>query len=384
LLDVLIISYIAISLAALREKFHFSKPGSVTKILVGLFVLDLILNIFISMSPGSHFFGIIKLLEFAIFGFIVAQTFTKEDIPFFTYALVSSGVVSSFLAIWQLIAQHSIGGLWYFLGERTFDSSTIGISTVNLGQEILRPYASFPHPNILAFFLLTAIVFSVFRLGIEKEKTIKLLLALSVALFSIVLFLTFSRIVVVLFICFSIYAIYTKGKRNVLKIVAGLSSLIFIFSLMFRLLPLEFISRGLDLRQDLLLEALTIFKNNPYFGIGLNNFFFNQAPLVKTISPTNFQPVHNIFVLALLSLGFFGWWIFPTMFVMSIKSLTKKIRESKITNHESRNFYRGALFLLISIIIAGMFDHYFLTLEQGQIITTLIFGLSFTDFKKTS
>lgn len=386
ILDVLIIIWLAlrlvpwwlrqglISLTTIRIKSYF------LRILLLLFTLSLVWNLFLARSPGAHIFGIVKLVEFGLFGWLVAKTFEKKDMSVFVRVLALSAIVSSLLAIWQFIKQSSVGGLWYFLGERTFNISTIGISSVNLDQQILRPYAAFPHPNVLAFFFLVTSVFAVLRLPYEKSLAIKTFLILSVTLSTVGLFLTFSRIIILLAICFFIYAIYAKGKRNVILAVLGVLGLlgaagILLFS---DILSTQFLLRGIDFRQELLAQSVQVFLNNPYFGIGLNNFFIYQSALIKDISPILFQPPHNIFVMALLSLGMFGWWIFPAIFIFAIRFLLK---ESRIMNHESRDFYRGTLFILIAIIIVGMFDHFFLTLEQGQIILSLILGLSFVRLK---
>ena len=58
------------------------------------------------------------------------------------------------LAISQFIKGGTLG-LW-ILGERTFTISTPGIAKFDFyGREFLRPYATFPHPNVLAGFILT-------------------------------------------------------------------------------------------------------------------------------------------------------------------------------------------------------------------------------------
>lgn len=369
-LDVLIIIWIALGIRDL-ETVRVKSPA--TKILLALFVLGLIINFFLSKSPGAHIFGLLKLGEFGLFGWLVVKSFTKDYIRPFVLSLAASSIISSILAIWQFVIQSSVGGFWYYFGERTFNISAIGISTVNLGQLILRPYAAFPHPNVLAFFLLAAIIFAFMRIPYEN-KLIKTFLIISVLISSLALILTFSRTAILISVCFFFYAIYTKAKRKswVLGLLGllGLSGIL-IFS---GTITSELLLRGIDFRTELFLQSILIFFNNPYFGIGLNNFFVHQVDLIKDISPILFQPPHNIFVIALLSLGILGWWVFPAIFLFAIRSLLK---ESRIMNHESRDFSKSVLFVLISVIAVGMFDHFFLTLEQGQIILALILGFSF-------
>lgn len=379
LLDILIIVFIILSLLSLRKrKITFTIPNFL-KVLAGIFILNLILNIFLAKSPGAHIFGIAKLAEFGLFGFFVAKTFSKKDIPGFVYTLCLSGIVSSVLGIWQFLQQGSIGGLWYFFGERTFGLSTIGISTVNLSSQILRAYGAFPHPNVLAFFLLTVVVLAYSRLLGERNPRLKIFLFLSISICLLALLLTFSRIIILLTVCFALGELYTKGKRNMKYVVPTLLVLpILVYSLFPQVLRPEFLFRGLNFRQELFVESLAIFQQSPYFGIGLNNFFINQSPLIKSISPIIFQPVHNIFILSLLSFGLFGFWIFPYVFVLAFRSIKDKVMTKDL---EVKNFYRGVLFILCSIIIVGVFDHFFLTVEQGQVILALILGLSFTKIK---
>lgn len=384
LLDILILAWLALrlrsgwlrqrlmSLTSFRIKNHF------LSVLFLLFILSLVWNLFLARSPGAHIFGIVKLVEFGLFGWLVAKTFGKKDISVFVRVLALSAIVSSLLAIWQFIKQSSVGGLWYFFGERTFNISTIGISTVNLDQQILRPYGAFPHPNVLAFFLVATIVFAFMRIPYEK-KLAKIFLIISILFSSVALVLSFSRILIIIAICFLIYAIYTKGKRNALYFVP-------ILIIMFVLLGYfvsevfspQFLFRGIDFRQELLFQSFDMIIKNPYFGVGLNNFFIHQSALIKDISPILFQPPHNIFIIALLSLGIFGWWIFPAVFIYAIRSLTNKL---KANSQELKAFHKSVLFVLISIIVVGMVDHFFLTLEQGQIILVLILGLSFAKLK---
>ncbi len=380
LLDVLIIIWIALYLVrGVKENWNVKIKSPTFRVFLILFALGLVLNIFVARSPHAHLFGSVKLLEFVLFGLLVAKTFKKKDAPIFVSVLAFSGIVSAILAIWQFINQSSAGGIWYFFGERTFNISTIGISTVNLNRQILRPYGAFPHPNILAFFLLTTIIFTTMRIPHERNNYIKILFIAAIIFSSIALILTFSRIAIALFICFLFYAIYTKQKANIRRyLLCGLGMLVLAGIYYVNEIGSTFLLRGIDFRSELTAQSFAILQNNLYFGIGLNNFFIHQAPLIREISPILFQPPHNIFVIALLSFGIFGWWIFPATLMFAIRSLLNKL---KTTNEESRDFYQAVLFILISIIVVGMFDHFFLTLEQGQIMLALILGMSFSDLK---
>ncbi len=375
LLDILIVFWIILHVGNVKIRIESPIPKAV----FALFMASLVINVFISKSPLAHIFGIVKLAEFGLFGLLAATTFSKDYIRPFILTIAASASLSSILSIWQFAKQSSVGGLWYFFGERSFNASTIGISTVNLNEQLLRPYGAFPHPNVLAFFLLMTIIFSIIRIPYEKKTYGRSFLIFLTILSSTALILTFSRVSIFLFILFLFYVIYTKGKTNARYYLFGMLGL-FIF-LLFRLptiLSVEFLFRGIDFRQELLIQSFTILSSNLYFGIGLSNFFVHQAPLIETISPIIFQPPHNIFVLALLSLGLLGFWIFPYIFYLSHSSLFAKLQTTK---GKLKDFHKSVLFILLAIIIVGMFDHFFLTLEQGQIMLALILGLSFSRLK---
>ncbi len=410
LLDILIVGWIGVSLwmhhphpspLPLREREIDKATGSSITfrrgrvILIALLILDLVWNVFAARSVGAHLFGLVKLVEFGLFGILVAWKFRQDWISGLVRALSLSAILSSVLAIWQFLAKGSIGALWYFLGERTFSTSTIGISTVNLDQQILRPYAAFAHPNLLAFFLFISVVFCSNRLKFESAFW-KYILILSTFLSVIGIVLSFSRISILLVVCFFFYEIYSKLKAKYRYFGLGFFQILIPFLAVFAYANYStFLLRGIDLRQELLIQAFEIFKKSPYFGIGLNNFFVWQEPLIKTISPINLQPPHNIFLVALLSLGLFGFFIFPVLLISAFKSLLGKIRTTnnlpamlRIARRagEQQSFYMSVLLVLVGIIIVGMFDHFFLTLEQGQVMLALILGLAFSNisFPNTS
>ncbi len=380
LLDILIILYILLSFPIIiKQKIKFPKD----KILLGaiiLFLISLIVSSFIAKDVSVHLFGLAKLIEFFLFAFCVARTFSAKEIKPYIYILCISALISSGLAIWQLANQGSIGGILYFVGERTFSLSTIGISTVNIGQQVLRPYASFPHPNVLGFFLLMTIVFAAKQVFIEKGFQ-KLFLISSVIICELALLLTFSRIDIILSTLFFVWLLVATVNKNTRKYsLATVGILIILIVISFpQIINQYFLFRGIDFREELLVQSWTILQKSPIFGIGINNFYINQLPLIRHVSPTNFQPPHNIFVLWLLQFGVAGFLILLYIFYDAFKSVLSKIQKTK---DEMQSFYQGIFFLLIAIIIAGMFDHYFLTVEQGQIMLALILGLSFTSFKK--
>ena len=110
-------------------------------------------------------------------------------------------------------------------------------------------------------------------------------------------------------------------------------------------------------RESLVQSSEAMIKNHPIFGVGLNNFLTNLPAFEKV------QPVHNIFLLVLSETGIVGISFFLWFLIKTIK----KVQSSY-------------LLLLISCLLSlGMFDHYFLTLQQGQLLFAIILGLCWSE-----
>jgi hypothetical protein len=68
-------------------------------------------------------------------------------------------VFESLLAIAQMAKNGSLGGIFYWFGERAFDFNTIGIAQMSvLSEGMIRAYGTFSHPNSLAGFLLVSLL----------------------------------------------------------------------------------------------------------------------------------------------------------------------------------------------------------------------------------
>lgn len=404
LTDILIIVLFSFWFCKGLRKYGF-RIRNKTLISNSLFIilfLWIIITSVISKQPLASFYGFLKILEFTFLAFYTAKEISKFGIGKIIKTLSLSAFIFSIIGIIQFVKQGSIGGIFYYLGERNFSSSTIGIANMNVGGElILRPYSTFAHPNIFAFYLLFVNVLVMFQIFVTKETNKKALLIISLIISSIALFLTFSRIIIFIYLGFLIYLfVYLSAKKmvrlyflrktlNSLKLLKfsflkklSFEKAVFLFVFLFflfyfsqfylRFLDLNLLLRDFSLRQELISISLDIFKQNPIFGIGLKNFFYYESIYQKTISPMFFQPVHNVFILVLVETGIIGLILFCFLLLKSFKNLRRNIKFSK--NLEVKNFYKAVMFCFISLLIVSLFDHFFLTLHQGLFILALIFG----------
>lgn len=269
-------------------------------------IVFVVLNIFFALSPLTSIFKWLRVLEyFWLFKYLILKIDLKLKIKNLKFAILWTSI----LAWMQFIKQGSIGGVWYWLGERSFNVFTPNIAKVFWEELILRPYATFPHPNVLGGFLAIA--------GILSGGWIS-------AIAFTTLIITFSRT----------------------AIFAALAAVIFLkrhYSLLpLLLLPLLIPGSPDSLigRSDLIRTSLDMIYSNPLFGTGLGNF-------VRLSS----QPVHNVFLLALAELGIPLFLLFGYLIIKSLKRLEKP--------------------LLAVIIITALNDHYWWTIPQMQLLFTL-------------
>lgn len=324
-----------------------------------LFLLTQALSLF---AKGANFgTGMIRLEQYllvAIFGvYIASQNFIRiRDTVFIglSVALVSQ----SMLAIFQFIAGKTLG-LW-ILGERTFTLTTPGIAKFDFyGRQLLRPYATFPHPNVLSAYLLISILLNcVLQKGTKKIQVQSILGAAA-------LLLTFSRVTIFAGFVSGIYFLNKRWKVILILTAFLLSPILFTrFSAV-----LNYDNLSLLRRAELSFSAFQSFISAPVLGIGLNNFIPYLANQL-TAGPNRFlQPVHNIFLLTLAESGIIGFLGLLGLIGYPIWRLFKRRISYK---------HRTIMLIWLVILFLGLFDHYFLTLPQGQRLLFLVWGLSFS------
>ncbi len=334
-----------------------------------LFVLLLFISITLSLYPLA---GVIKLLP--LFGLIFLGLYIIIQKPSFVVTvtiLTISTFLSSLLAITQFYLQRSVGGIPFFLGERTFTIATPGIAkSVIHGIVILRPYATLPHPNVLAGQIALLLPFIVYCFYMQRGNNWKIIYLTIYCVFLSALILTMSRATIIA----SYLAVFTtsvwvlnKHKKKLKSIMLAVS--IFSTILIFPISLYRFESL-FNLNDSSIVERLSLVKassrilfNNSLFGVGLNNFIFYLPTTLKNTSTTPLlQPVHNTYLLVLVELGLVGLFFLMYLLLLCYKrTLIKK-------------FPTNMLFFitLMQVIIILSIDHYLYTLWQGQLLFTIL------------
>ncbi len=306
-----------------------------------------------SIFSPNIFLGLyrtLKLAEFLwLFYYIRWFKFPQSVLP----AIVASAVFQSVIGIIQFTTQRSLG-LW-ILGEERLSPVLAGVAKLDFfGQKIIRAYGTFPHPNVLAAFLL----FTIFLCLTKKKRFVMV-----IPLLALGLLLTFSRVGIFLSIIVTIFLYFMGGEKKRLSVFA-LS--LFVFGIIlaphfFTRLAISAQDQAVSLRVLYMQNALAAVKTHPFFGVGPGRFTsYQQAIIARQNFPqwAN-QPVHNIYLLLASEAGppalIFVLWFLFTLFLRSDKIF---------------------IILCSSFLILALFDHFFFTYQQGLLLFWLTLGIA--------
>ena len=326
-----------------------------------------------SRSPLAYGYGLIKVAEWWGLFWAGKQIILKNTHKFWLFT--SLLLILSLLSLSQFYLQKSLGGVAYFWGEREFTKLTPGIAqTIWQGQLLLRPYATFSHPNSLAGFLLVGWWLGWEslgkRLGKKQGKDRRGIWLIVTLLVMITLGLTWSRmawLVIMVEICLWLGQIHLKPKLWP-SLALGITILAVFFPFILGNFEAAILSpswqESIGLRQKLFFAAWQLFGSQPLWGVGLKNFISHLVDFQLGLSRAWLQPVHSIYWLILAETGLLGFGLWLGLVLTITRWLTK-----------SKNWW--LFFAWVAILLTGMNDHYWLTLQQNQLLMVLL--LIFTE-----
>ncbi len=354
-----------------KQVYAFIKD---TKVLI--FLTLLLVPLMYAYSIPALYFGFFKVLSLIFLGLYASTQIRKSDMPIVITILIISALGESLLSIAQFINQGSLNGIFYFFGERYYTASSLTIAVMDSSTGLLvRPYGTFPHPNVLAYFLFISSVFLSYVILQIRHKQKRILLALLLLIIQVGLFLTFSRIIILVNVLFFI-TFFSYYKKKSIRLSTLLISLIFIvfsfYTLVFNLRFLNFstIVSDLSSRLELTYIALSALASYP-LGLGLLNFFYYEGAMQTSFTSVYLQPIHNIFLLLLAESGIICTILFVYFLGLTLATLWRKIRETDV-----RSIHTTLFIILITSVVVGMFDHYLVTIQQGQLLAAILLGLS--------
>ena len=335
--DLLLILFLAVNFKKTTSVVidFFSKPSG------WLFAALIFVNLYASSFSLVTFFAWLRLGSYLLLLTVLATTdhlAKKVLLPFFLSLIF---IIS--LSVIQFVLQSSLGGLFYFLGERPLSIAIPNVAKINLpwGQ-MLRPYATFSHPNSLAGYLLVSLVI---LNRISRSKILKFILIATIIL-------TFSKSAILALVVIELI------KPNLLQSASLAALLSFV--------PLLKLDPSFSSRYYLLSPTLKIVMDQPLLGVGLRQFIPNLTTYLPAsqISYATLQPVHHTFILMFAELGLLGVVIITKIFWAPLSRLVK--------DKKTRPYL---LNLFGIILLTGSLDHYWWTLPQNQLIIVLTLAL---------
>lgn len=327
-------------------------------------VFLVLLNSFFAIRPAVAVFGWIKYIEALVLGFVLSKKPQYFKSIIFPRLLLLTVIYVSLIGIAQYFASASLGGIFYYFGERTFNIHTPGIAkSVIFGQETLRPYSILPHPNVLAGYVVLVTLLLYLLVKWSAPTLVSVLFTVVI----LVLTQSTSAIVgLVLVISFlSLHRILPESTKHIFVFfVLSVLFISFVTLIFSNQVSRYFSDESLIKRSDLLSSTLLILSQgkNLFVGVGADNFViglekYSDSPLIYSW----LQPVHNMFLLLLSELGIIGF-VFICFFAS--KLLVLMFKKNYIMN----------LSLLVFVFSVGLVDHYWLTLQQPLLILAISFG----------
>lgn len=337
------------------------------------------LSLLFATEPILAFIKTMRIV--LLFGLAWYMILTQKTVDTTRIYLSIAGLYTTLLAWAQFMLQKSVGGMLWWIGERTFSASTPGIATTTIdGMLVLRPYATLPHPNVLGGFLTVCLAFLLFSkplFSLGKDTFLNASFAIIILSGIITSFsrsaLVATGLLAVGYLALLFYNSYIKRLNN-RYFFPGVVGVIMTIAILWGPLITHRFSLLMSqkdpiiIRADLADAARAMIQDHPTFGVGLNNFIISVPEYLPIASYQYLQPVHSIYLLTAAELGILGIALLFGLLTLCTKRLIQSYK------NRTANWYAliSSLFIIGSI---GIVDHYFLTLWQGMLLFTVVIAL---------
>ncbi len=285
------------------------------------------------------------------------------------YGFLVGAVIQSLFASWQFATQKVVGST--LLGVSAQDPALFGTPVIEIGGErILRAFGTFPHPNVLGGYLAVAGMLALMTLAREDHPGRARCLAICFLLILPGLVLSFSRgawlafVVGVVILCMTLIIphqpVSSLSNPSIRRIgpmlaIAFIAITLSFFRARFGESRLNIISnheRALYAR-----DGRDIISVRPFFGIGAGNFSRAAQKKDPGRPVYAYQPVHDVFALALAELGPVGLLLLILLFAFMLYSMK-------------------ALPVGLAFLVLATSDHYLWSLPIGMWLFWTAIGLS--------
>lgn len=327
-------------------------------------------------------YNLVKLTELIILVYLTSQTLKSlTNLKISLFLIYISAILQGILGLLQFHVQHQVG--FSFLGEYVSQLGTGGLATIDtITGKVIRAYGTFPHPNILGTFLNIGLAIGYYLVSPARTtdsvqsggRATKAKYWLILANFILVLgiFTSFSRVAWVVSCATTLIYLgyqYCLTKKLfywpiLIPAVVGVVCIL-IFDRGLLLARVSNITDSNSYIERVAYNAIgwEIWKTHS-LGVGIGNYIPTMLQSFH-VQPWDYQPPHNIFIYLGASFG----WIGLGTFIIFLFTIASKLWRAK-----SSDIRLLLLVVLGSLVVMSMFDHFLVTIQQGQLMFALVFG----------
>lgn len=371
-----ILLWIILSLFFVQHFLHkeflvkLKEKKSRTSLTLLFLLFSLALATVLSKNFLVSYYFVFKLLE--AMAFMTVLMFEEEKVKY-QMALWAGAVAQGVLAIVQFLTQHVWANKW--LGIAGQDAFNLGPSVIEFAdQRWLRAYGSFGSPNSLGIYLAVLFVLGLILYLRSESARIKILISVGQLFILSGLLVSFSRaawLAAVVGAVSLFIIIFFKQRQQLFdftkQTIFALAVIIFWLAIFYPVFTARFNlnnrleARSISERQGQYSEAVSFVKSNLIFGIGPGAYTYALYKKYPTLSAWQYQPIHNIYLLVLVEIGFAG----VIMLFLLFKYLFVKIFKNNLIY----------LPVILAIFFTGLFDHWLWSMYTGLVFWWVVWGI---------
>ena len=346
--DILVFLILIFNFKSLKEFFSSRTPQ--------VLLVIILTHIVLSLSWQIALYKWTKIIAFSLLFHIIRNR--RLDHKLILKSFLSGAAIQLGLCIMQFASGHAIEGVWYWLGERYYRMGYPNIATASLGiKQFVRPYGTFSHPNSLAGFYVLIYTFALFSRTLRPYTIMKNVLLL---ISSMLIFISFSKTAIMTFAIMNILYMLSRQKRFdcALCFFSKITVIVIVSTIV---LMTKGDAASAEKRINLIDNATAIIINYPLTGVGLGNYLIAGSEFPNKYPYFFLQPVHNIILLLFAETGLIiGGFIIYKIY----KTLKPHLKQEHVYS------------LIFAVLLTGILDHYWLTLQQNMLLIPVIFGIA--------
>ncbi len=374
-------------LAIVRAKGWFVRRRDVTDWLLGFFFAAAVLSLAHADQLTVGMYQLFRLAQGVMLYLYLRHWAWKHfDADRTAVAFVAGALTQATLGMTQYVFQHDTGLRW--LGESLLGTDMRGVAVFyDLHYvKVLRAYGTFPHPNMLAAYLMMALWVTGWlwmRHGDAGRRQVWVWPA-TTALLLWALYLTFSRTVIAVWLVVSVaFALVLILRRisgrwpnihAVRKRALSMAVTVFVVSACFAVFMWPTVVARMTISASDEAVRLRIKYNNDaiasgtgllwrinWTGVGIGNFTTWLSRYDPSMPSFMYQPAHNIYLMVYSETGLLGLLFWLAWLALTIRTFWRA--------HAPQPIVRvGVLALLSAVLIIGLLDHFYWTLQQGRLL----------------